>query len=45
MQAGLSYRTAAALPVGKVYDIIACWMIEERGLKEKAAARDVFDAM
>ena len=33
-----------ALPIGKVYDLIACWMIEERGMKEKAAARDVFDA-
>lgn len=31
------------LPVGKVSDIVACWMIEERGLKQKPAARDVFD--
>lgn len=43
LQAGLSYRTAMALPMGKVSDIVACWLIEERGLKEKASARDVFD--
>lgn len=42
-KAGLTRREAAYLPVGKVYDQIAAWMIEERGLKEKQQARDVFD--
>lgn len=42
-QAGLSRREASALPIGKVSDQINCWLIEERGMKQKAKTRDVFD--
>ena len=42
-RAGLTRQEAASLPIGKVYDQIAAWLIEERGLKQKQTARDVFD--
>lgn len=42
-RAGLTRREASVLPVGKVYDQIYCWLIEERGMKQKAKTRDVFD--
>lgn len=42
-RAGLTRREAANLPIGKVYDQIAAWLIEERGLKQKHTAKDVFD--
>ena len=42
-QAGLTRREVAYLPIGRVYDQIEAWMIEERGMKQKATAKDVFD--
>ena len=41
-RAGLTRAEAANLPVGKVYDQIAVWMIEERGFKERVC-KDIFD--
>lgn len=42
-RAGLTRREAAYLPIGKVYDQIDAWLIEEHGAKQKHSARDVFD--
>ena len=42
-RAGLSRREAAYLPIGPVLDQISVWLIEERGVKQRHKARDVFD--
>lgn len=42
-KAGMTRREAAYLPWGVVLDQIDAWLIEEHGLKQKQAARDVFD--
>ena len=43
IKAGLTYKEAQIYPVGVVQDMIACWLIEERGFREVAMQRDVFD--
>lgn len=42
-RAGMTRREAACLPIGLVQDQIAAWLIEEKGMKQKQKARDVFD--
>lgn len=42
-KAGLSYRETANLPIGRVNDIISCWLIEEKNQREKSSYKDVFD--
>lgn len=42
-RAGLTRREAAFLPIGRVYDQIDVWLIEEHGYKERPTVRDVFD--
>lgn len=43
-RAGLTRSEAAYLPIGRVLDQIACWMIEERGVKQRMTeSADIFD--
>ena len=42
-RAGLTRREAAYLPIGKVYDQIDAWRIEEHEYKQRQASIDVFD--
>lgn len=42
-RAGMTRREAAYLPIGKVYDQIDAWLIEEHGAKLRSAAMDIFD--